>query len=112
MVGKAIQGQVAGMELGDKVTMPDGQWPIVGVFTTGGDTLEGELLADRDTLMSATRKTAYSSVLARLEKAPDAMDRFKTALSGNPVLSVTAERHSTYYETLAGPTIQLFRAVA
>ena len=112
VVGKAIQGQVAGMELGDKVTMPDGQWPIVGVFATGGDIVEGELLADRDTLMAATHKGEYSSVLARLETGPDAMERLKAALAGNRALSVTAERHSTYYENLAGPAVKLFLPVA
>jgi putative ABC transport system permease protein len=112
IVGKAVPGQVAGMALGDAVIMPDGQWPIVGIFATGGDILEGELLADRDTLMAATRKTGFNSVLARLEDAPDAMDRLTAGLTGNPALSVVAERHSTYYERATSTNRILFSAVA
>ena len=37
IVGKAAQDQLAGMQIGDKVILPNGAWPIVGVFSTGGD---------------------------------------------------------------------------
>ena len=41
---------------GDKVILPDGTWPVVGVFSAGGDTLEVELIADRDmTLMNSVK---------------------------------------------------------
>jgi putative ABC transport system permease protein len=112
IVGKAIQGQFAGMAIGDKVIMPDGQWPIVGVFSTGGDITEGQLIADRDTLMAAARRPAFNSVLARLQGAPNAMDKLNAALTGNPALSVIAERHSTYYKHLSGTDAMLFSAVA
>jgi putative ABC transport system permease protein len=112
IVGRATQGQVAGMAIGDKIILPSGQWPIVGVFSTGGDVTEGQLIADRDTLMAAERRDGFNSVLARLESAPDAMDRFKAALTGKPALSVIAERHSTYYQHLAGPNALVFHFVA
>jgi putative ABC transport system permease protein len=112
IVGKALQDQFAGVAIGDKVIMPDGQWPIVGIFSAGGDITEGQLIADRDTLMAAARRDAFNSVLARLESAPDAMDKLKAALTGNPALSVIAERHSTYYEHLSGSNAMLFSAVA
>ena len=112
IIGKAGQDQFAGMAIGDKVILPNGQWPIVGEFTTGGDILEGELLADRDTLMAAVRRTVFNSVLARLERAPASIDRLKAALTTNPALSVIAERHSTYYEHFSAPNAILFSAVA
>ena len=100
------------MEIGDKLILPNGQWPIVGVFSTDGDILEGELIADRDTLMAATKKKAFNSVLARLDNAPDSMDRLRNALVANPALSVIAERHSTYYEHFTQANATLFSAVA
>jgi putative ABC transport system permease protein len=112
IVGKAAGGQFRGMHVGDKVILPNGSWPIVGEFTTNGDILEGELLADRDTLMAAVKRTAFNSVLARLEPSPDSMDRLKHALTGNPALSVIAERHSTYYEHFSAPNAILFSAVS
>jgi putative ABC transport system permease protein len=104
--------QFAGMNVGDKIILPNGQWPIVGEFTTDGDILEGELITDRDTLMAAVRRTVFNSVLARLESAPDSIDRLKAALTSNPALSVIAERHSTYYEHFSAPNATLFSAVA
>jgi putative ABC transport system permease protein len=113
IVGKAAQGQFAGLEIGDTVTSQGGaQWRVVGVFATGGDTLEGQLIVDRDTLMAAGRRTTFNNVLARLDDAPGAMDVLKKARTGNPALSVIAERHSDYYQHLSGPNVILFAAVA
>ena len=97
IVGVGAQGQFAGMNVGDKVIMPDGQWPIVGAFSTGGDILEGELIADNDTLMASSRKSAYNSVLVRLSSM-DSIAPLKNALTTNPALSVIVERHSDYYQ--------------
>jgi putative ABC transport system permease protein len=112
IVGRAVGGQFRGMHVGDKVILPNGQWPIVGMFSTGGDILEGELIADRDTLMAAVRRSAFNSVLARLDRTPNSMDRLKNALTSNPALSVIAERHSTYYEHFSAPNAILFSAVS
>ncbi len=59
-----------GMGVGDKVTMPDGQWPILGVFTTG-DLLDGELVGDTQTVMQVMRENDYNVVLARLASPGD-----------------------------------------
>ncbi len=96
IVGAAAQDQFAGFDVGDKVIMPDGEWPIVGTFSTG-DNLESELIADNDTLMGAARHPNYNSVIARLDSAPDSLARLKNALTTNPALAVTVERHSDYY---------------
>ncbi len=112
LVGKAAQGQFAGMEIGDKIIMPDGEWPIVGVFSTGGDILESELIVDRDVMMGAMRRDTFNSVLARLEAGPNSMDRFDAALKQNPALAVMAERHSTYFDHVSRPDARAFSAVA
>ena len=85
----------------------------MGIFSSGGDIhQEGQLIADRDTLMAAARRPNFNSVLARLDNAPDAMDRLHAALSQNPALSVMAERHSTYYENLSGDNAIQLNVVA
>ena len=96
IVGVGASSQFANLSVGDKVAMPDGEWPIVGSFVTGGDELEGELIADNDTLRSAIKRTTYNSVLVRLRNM-DSINEFKNALTANPALSVIAERHSDYY---------------
>jgi putative ABC transport system permease protein len=96
VVGRAAQGQFAGTQLGDKVILPDGQWPIVGIFTSNRDFLEGEYFGDLDTAMTANKKTAYNAVLARLT-APAAYETFRRAVTTNPALQTSVERQSAYY---------------
>jgi putative ABC transport system permease protein len=99
IVGVGAQTLFQHMQIGDKVILPDGEWPIVGVFATS-DLLEGQLLGDTETLLVAMHKSAYNTVLVRLT-SPNALDRFKKALTTNPALSVTVERHSDWYKRVA-----------
>jgi putative ABC transport system permease protein len=87
------------MQVGDKVILPDGQWPIVGIFSTG-DQLEGQLIGDTETLLTTLHKTNYNSVLVRLS-SPDSLTTLKRALTTNPALSVDVMRHSDWYARLA-----------
>ena len=56
------------MAVGDKVILPDGEWPIVGIFATG-DLLDGQLVGDTETVMPALRHKTFNTVLVRLEFA-------------------------------------------
>ena len=96
VVGVGAKTLFQHMNVGDKVILPDGQWPIVGIYATG-DLLEGQLLGDTETLAAALHRTAYNTVLVRLA-SPDSLDTFKKALTTNPALSVTVERHSDWYK--------------
>jgi len=110
MVGVGAQSQYQHTAIGDKVIMPDGEWPIVGSYHTG-DILDGEFLADSDTLMPAIRKTAYSSVIVRLA-GRDGLAALRAALAANPSLSVTAELHSDWYKRVAANNTGLFATLA
>lgn len=83
------------LHVGEKVALPGGEWPIVGVFTDGGSVLEGQLVADAISLMSAAHISGYGSVLVRLTR-PDAFPAFSHWLTTNPSLKVTAELASHY----------------
>ena len=93
------------LRLGDPITLPGGEWPIVGVFTDDGSILEGQLVGDVITLTSAAHMAGYGSVLVRLAR-PDAFGTFAHWLTTNPALQVTAERHSDY----AARTVNLYTA--
>ena len=88
-----------------------GEWPIVGSFTTGGDILEGEMLGDAATLMSAARRNAFNSVIVRLD-GPNRLATLQQALAANPRLGVRAERQSDYYERTSQDNAGFFHAVA
>jgi putative ABC transport system permease protein len=96
VVGAEAPGQFVGVGLGDTITMPDGLWPVVGVFKTNDDLVQSQLVADTDTVMPVLRKTAYTSVTVRL-KGMDALSTLTRAITTNPALTVTAERQSDYY---------------
>jgi putative ABC transport system permease protein len=99
IVGVGAQAMYQHMQIGDKVILPDGEWPIVGSFTTG-DLLEGQLLGDTETLLTSLHKTNYNTVLVRLA-SHDSLDQLKKALTTNPALSVDVMRHSDWYARVA-----------
>ena len=111
IIGIASQEEFRNLEVGDKVIMQDGEWPIVGSFTTGGDILEGQMLGDAALLMSAAKKNAFNSVIVRLT-TPDALNPLQHMLAANPRLAVRAERQSEYYERTSQDAIGFFHAVA
>jgi putative ABC transport system permease protein len=96
IVGEAAPGQFLDVGLGDKVEMPDGPWPVVGVFRTNDDVVQSQLVADSDTMMAVLRHPDYSSVTVRLA-GPNGLAILKRALATNPALSVRVERESDYY---------------
>ncbi len=86
IVGIYAKDRFLGVDVGDKVIMPDGAWPIVGSYSTG-DLRDGELFGDTETVMLSARHKAYNSVLLRLE-SPDGFAAFARALRSNPALNV------------------------
>ncbi len=99
IAGVGAQVMFQHMQIGDKVILPDGEWPIVGIYKTG-DQLEGQLIGDSETLLTATHKTNYNTMLVRLA-SPDSLDTFKKAMTTNPALSVDVIRHSDWYSRVA-----------
>ncbi|HKU53977.1 MAG TPA: FtsX-like permease family protein [Rhizomicrobium sp.] len=111
VAGMGAQGQFAGLNIGDKVVLPDGEWPVVGTFTNGHDILEGEIVGDTDTLMTATRRKDYNSVTVRLV-SPDSFAVFKKALTANPALVVTVERETDWNRKISAQIHSFYSDVA
>jgi putative ABC transport system permease protein len=95
IVGKQAQEEFAGLDVGDKVTLRDSQWTIVGTFE-GGDAFESSLLTDVDLLLSENQRTGASSVTVQLE-SPDAFQTFSDAVTTDPTLTVDVMREPDYY---------------
>ena len=110
IVGVAAKSQFKGMNVGDKVILPDGEWPIVGIFATG-NLLDGQLVGDTESVMQAIRKPAYNSVLVRLASL-DSFDIFKRALTTNPVLAVDPIRQTEWYKKQSTGFSAFFNVIA
>ncbi len=96
IVGKSALAQFEGLELGGHLTFHQGEWNVVGIFETGGDSHESELMADAETVLSAYRRNLFQNVIVLLE-SPQSFDAFKDALTTNPTLSVDVKRETEYY---------------
>src|SRR4029453_10348896 len=67
IVGKSAHDQFAHLEIGDTANFHNGEWKVVGRFTSNGDVHESEALGEATTLMSAAQRTVFSGVTATLE---------------------------------------------
>jgi putative ABC transport system permease protein len=102
---------VFGVQIGDKIRTRQGQWPIVGVFSDGGDFLESLLVADVDSVMTTWKLSNYDSVLVRLDK-PSSFASFQRWLTTNPAISVQAVREPDWYLQMANHQTPFFAAMA
>jgi len=96
IVGRGAQKQFKGLDIGQKLELRGTDWTIVGVFESGGDSHESELIADGETVLSAYRRNLFQSVFVQLESAA-AFDAYKKALTSDPQLSVDVKREREYY---------------
>src|SRR3546814_8371922 len=109
IVGAGAAKQFRGVTLGETISFRDSDWTVVGIFTTGGDAHESELIADADTVQSAFRRNMFQSVTALLD-APSAFERFKDALTTNPTLTVDVKREPDYYAEQSKQLTKIGRA--
>jgi len=96
IAGAGAVRQFRGLEPGSVLHLRNAEWTVTGVFTSNGDVHESELLADADTVASATERTGFSSALVLLSSA-GAFDRFKDSLTTDPQLRVDVQREPEYY---------------
>lgn len=111
IVGKAAHAQFKGLEVGERITTRGSTWTVVGVFTTGGDVHESELMADAETVMSTLQRGGFQSMTVLLD-SPASFQKFKDSLRSNPALAVDVERESVYYERQSKTISQVISVVA
>lgn len=111
VVGRSAQRRIAGLNVGNRVPLPQGDWTIVGVFESAQDSHESELLTDADTMLSAFQRNTFNSLTLLLD-SPDTFDRFEAAVLTQPSLSVDVRREPEYLASLTGPTVKLLKIIA
>jgi putative ABC transport system permease protein len=95
IVGKAAADEFVGLQEGERLALPDGNWTIVGTYAADGSIWESGLFTDADTLNASMRNTTYKGVTVLLDSAA-AFDKFKAALTTNPMLTVDVTRDTDY----------------
>jgi putative ABC transport system permease protein len=110
LVGAAAQSQFAGVQLGDRVRLPEGDWTVVGVFAGGKGGRESELVADAQTLMAAFRMDAFNSLVVALD-SPQAITSLRDAVAQDERLTVTISSEPQYLATASDPVNHMLRLV-
>jgi putative ABC transport system permease protein len=82
----------------------------VGSYTTG-DILDGQLIGDTETMLTALNRTTYNSILVRLA-SQDALTTFRKAITTNPSLQMTVTRHSDWYKKVSDQATGLLAVLA
>ena len=122
IVGRKAARQFAGLEVGSRIAFRDSDWVVVGVFESGGDVHESEILADAEVAMSAFRRDSYQSVTAALADGTDTgLEVFRDVVRRDRRLGVNVLREPEYYARQAkllanligvlGYTVAAFMAV-
>jgi putative ABC transport system permease protein len=111
IVGEKVSQRVAGLQLNRQVRYRDADWSIVGIFTSGGDTHEMELVTDAEILLSTTHRNAFNSVSVLLQSEAT-FRSFKDALTADPALQVKVFREADYYRLQSEPLKDTWSFVA
>jgi putative ABC transport system permease protein len=96
IAGIGATKQFRGLTVGNVLHFRNADWTVTGVFTSGGDVHESELLADVDTVGSSIERTGYSSAIALLT-SPAEFTAFKDSLTTDPQIKVDVQRETDYY---------------
>jgi putative ABC transport system permease protein len=111
IVGKSLASHYKGLELGGHFVAGSATWTVAGVFTSGGDSHESEILGDAHSLMSAFRRDGYNSATVLL-KSPQKFDELAGYLEDNPRVSAQVVRESEYYARQSQTMTSLAAVVA
>ncbi|HVO48695.1 MAG TPA: ABC transporter permease [Steroidobacteraceae bacterium] len=97
IVGRSVQHQFSGAEIGHKVRMRGSEWTVVGTFQSG-DAYESELWTDINIARTTFGRTGSSSVLVALD-GTGGFDTLKAALAADPRLTVDVVRQQEYFSS-------------
>ena len=101
IVGRGVQQEFVGLDVGDTIRFGRVDWQIVGMFEAGGSASESELWTDVRVLQDAYRRgTSYQSVRVRLESA-QSIEELRDALAADPRLDVDVFSERQYYASQA-----------
>ncbi len=102
IVGRKVPRQFPGLAVGKRIEFANSSWEVVGMFESGGDSHESEILGDSETVVSAARRGTFQPVHVMLD-SPQRFEEFKTSLTTNPTLEVDVKRESEYFKEQSAP---------
>jgi putative ABC transport system permease protein len=111
VVGREAQRRFNGLDIGATVKLRNVPFAVVGIFETGGDVRESEVIADVQSLISIRPRARYQSVTVQLE-SPDSMNAFKAAVAKDPSIGADVLSEPEYAARRATEVTALLELVA
>jgi putative ABC transport system permease protein len=109
VVGKALQSEFDGLQLGQTVTFGTSRWTVVGVFEAEGSVFESEIWADLPVVQSFfNRNNVFQTVRARLV-SPAALGELQRYLDSDPRLKLDAKSEAAFFAEQASGTSDLIQ---
>ncbi|TWB23256.1 putative ABC transport system permease protein [Nitrospirillum amazonense] len=109
MVGRALQKDFAGLNVGNTVKLGNSNWLVVGAFELGGSVFESELWADTPEVQDLFhRQNVFQSIRARLT-GPDALKTLSDYAANDPQLKLDVTTEADYYAQQASRTSDLIQ---
>ena len=98
IVAEGVSGRFEGAALGGSIKCAGRNWTIVGLFDAGSTGFASEIWADKDQIMQAFNRQAYSDMVFRL-RDKDAFNTLKTKIESDPRLNdLKVLREKAFYE--------------
>jgi putative ABC transport system permease protein len=99
IVGQGIRGRFKGTELGASFDLKKNRpVKVVGVFESGGSSLESEVWADIDAVRNSFGRGSSSSSATVVLDSPAAYDGFQAYIENDKQLGLEPMRESVYYD--------------
>lgn len=109
VVGKALQREFQGFEIGSTVSFSTSRWTVVGVFEADGSVFESEIWADLPVVQSLfNRNNVVQTVRTRLQ-SPAALDTLKRYVDDDPRLKLDVKSEAAYFADQASQTSDLIQ---
>ena len=111
IVGRAAAARYAGAELGGELALGNSRWNVVGIFDSGGSSLDSEIWVDaRQLANDAKRPSPYSSLRLRVADGADAPALIRR-IEDDPRFALAAQLESDYYAKQAASADALYVVV-
>lgn len=97
IVGRNVNEQFDGAEIGQSLRFGGRDWQIVGIFDAQKSAFDSEVWGDVEQLMQSFRRTAFSSVIAQLSRS-DGFDKLVADVDDDIRLNLQTKREQIFYE--------------
>ncbi|HST02096.1 MAG TPA: ABC transporter permease [Usitatibacter sp.] len=96
VAGRSISEGFEGVAIGQRLRFAQREWTVVGTFDGGKSGFDSEIWGDVEQMMQAFRRTAYSSVIVRLNERAE-FTNLQDDIKGDQRLILDVKREPEFY---------------